>query len=68
MPDSKKNHFTFYHFEIIYLFAIWSLLESIIYYMSNDNKNTAMVINIIIFIVMSTVLYINPEIKNYFHD
>jgi hypothetical protein len=68
MSDSKKNHFTFYHFEIIYLFAIWSLLESIIYYISNDNKQTAMMINVIVFVVMSMILYINPKIREYFHD
>jgi len=68
MSDSKKNHFTFYHFEIIYLFAIWSLLESIIYYISNDNKHTAMMINLMIFVIMSIILYTNPQVRHYFHD
>jgi hypothetical protein len=68
MSDSKKNHFTFYHFEIIYLFVIWNLLESIIYYISNDNKQTAMMINVIVFGLMSIILYINPQVRHYFHD
>jgi hypothetical protein len=68
MSDSKKKHFTFYYFEIIYLFIVWSLLESFIYYISNDNKHTAMMINLTIFSIMSVILYVNPKVRHYFHS
>jgi len=54
--DSEYKY-TISHLGIIRLFAIWGLLESIIFYMTNGNRLLELYIHIFIFIVINIVAY-----------
>jgi hypothetical protein len=59
--SSKKTDseykYTISHLGIIRLFAIWGLLESFIFYMTNGNRLLELYIHIFIFIVINIIAY-----------
>ena len=63
LSDSQK--FTVSHLGILRLFAIWGLLESFIYYVTNGDKRMEVLIHIVVFIGISGYLYYNKYLIDY---
>ena len=63
LSDSEK--LTVSHLGILRLFAIWGLLESVIYYVTNCDRKMELIIHILVFIVISGYLYYNRHLINY---
>lgn len=63
LSDNEK--FTASHLGILRLFAIWGLLESFIYYVTNGNRKMEVIIHLVIFAVISGYLYYNKYLINY---
>jgi len=63
LNDSEK--LTVSHLGILRLFAIWGLLESFIYYITNGDKRMEVIIHIVVFIGISGYLYYNKNLINY---
>ena len=57
LNDSEK--LTISHLGILRLFAIWGLLESFIYYVTNGDKRMEILIHLVVFIGISGYLYYN---------
>ena len=57
LSDSEK--FTVSHLGILRLFAIWGLLESFIYFITNGDRRMELIIHLIVFIGISGYLYYN---------
>ena len=54
---NSEYKYTISHLGIIRLFAIWGLLESFIFYMTNGNRLLELYIHIFIFIVINIIAY-----------
>jgi len=63
LNDSEK--LTVSHLGILRLFAIWGLLESLIYFVTNGDKRMEVIIHIVIFVGISGYLYYNKNLINY---
>jgi len=63
LNDSEK--LTVSHLGILRLFAIWGLLESFIYYITNGDKRMEILIHLVVFIGISGYLYYNKNLINY---
>jgi hypothetical protein len=63
LNDSEK--LTVSHLGILRLFAIWGLLESFIYYVTNGDKRMEIIIHLAVFIGISGYLYYNKNLINY---
>jgi hypothetical protein len=63
LSDSQK--FTVSHLGILRLFAIWGLLESFIYYVTNGDKKMEIIIHLVVFIGISGYLYYNKYLIDY---
>ena len=63
LSDSEK--FTVSHLGILRLFAIWGLLESFIYFVTNGDRRMELIIHIVVFIGISGYLYYNKHLINY---
>ncbi len=63
LSDNQK--LTVSHLGILRLFAIWGLLESVIYYVTNGDRKMELIIHILVFIVISGYLYYNRHLINY---
>jgi len=63
LSDNQK--LTVSHLGILRLFAVWGLLESFIYYITNGDKRMEVIIHIIVFIGISGYLYYNKHLIDY---
>jgi len=63
LSDSEK--FSVSHLGILRLFAIWGLLESFIYYVTNGDKRMEIIIHLAVFIGISGYLYYNKYLIDY---
>jgi len=63
LSDSEK--FSVSHLGILRLFAIWGLLESFIYFITNGDRRMELIIHLIVFIGISGYLYYNKHLINY---
>jgi len=63
LSDSEK--FTISHLSIIRLFAMWGLLEAIIYFVTNGNQKMELIIHFLVFVVINFYLYFNKHLVKY---
>ena len=63
LSDSKL--FTISHLSIIRIFAIWGLLEAIVYFITNGNQKMELIIHLLVFIGINLYIYYNKEIIKY---
>jgi hypothetical protein len=63
LSDSEK--FSVSHLGILRLFAVWGLLESFIYFITNGDRRMELIIHLIVFIGISGYLYYNKHLINY---
>lgn len=63
LSDNQK--LTVSHLGILRLFAVWGLLESFIYYVTNGNRRMEVIIHLVIFIGISGYLYYNKNLIDY---
>jgi hypothetical protein len=63
LTESEK--YTISHLAIIRLFAIWSLLDLFIYYITNDNRQLELIINVILFVGVNIMVYLYPWLISY---
>jgi len=63
LSDNQK--LTVSHLGILRLFAIWGLLESFIYYVTNGDKRMEIIIHLAVFIGISGYLYYNKYLIDY---
>ena len=64
--DSEKKHnFTMSHLSIIRMFIIWGILDSIIYIYIKDDRYKALIIYLILFLIITSMAYIFPNIINF---
>jgi len=61
----ESEKFTFSHLGIIRLFAIWGLLDVIIFYMTNGDRNKEMIIHVIVFILINIIAWKYPMLIKY---
>ena len=54
---NSEYKYTISHLGIIRLFAIWGLLESFIFYITNGNRTLELYIHIFIFIIINIIAY-----------
>lgn len=54
---SSEYKYTVSHLGIIRLFAIWGLLEAIIYYITNGDRKKELYIHIILFIIINVIAF-----------
>jgi hypothetical protein len=62
---SESEKYSISHLAIIRLFAIWSLLDLFIYYITNDNRQLELIINIILFVGVNIIIYLYPWLISY---
>jgi hypothetical protein len=62
---TETEKYTISHLAIIRLFAIWSILDLCIYYISNDNRKIELIVNIIIFLSINLIVYFYPWLISY---
>lgn len=63
LSDSEK--FTVSHLGILRLFAVWGLLESFIYYITNGDRKMELIIHLAVFIAINGYLYYNKHLIDY---
>lgn len=63
--EDESEKYTLSHLGIIRLFAIWGLLEAIIYYISNGDKFKEVIIHIIVFMFINYIAYRYPKLIKY---
>ena len=63
--EDESEKYTLSHLGILRLFAIWGLLEAIIYYISNGNKFKEVIIHIVVFILINYIAYRYPRLIKY---
>jgi hypothetical protein len=63
--SEKKNNFTMSHLSIIRMFVIWGILDSIIYIYIKDDRYKALIIYLILFLIITSMAYIFPDIINF---
>ena len=62
---NNSEKFTVSHLGILRLFAIWGLLESFIYFITNGDRKMEFIIHLIVFIGISGFLYYNKHLIDY---
>jgi FtsH-binding integral membrane protein len=63
LSDSEK--FTISHLSIIRIFAIWGLLEAIIYFITNGNQKMELIIHLLVFIGINLYISYNKHLIKY---
>lgn len=58
------NSYLISHLEVFKVFAIWGLLEVLLYYMTNGNKMKEVIFHVAIILLISLFLFFYPEMKN----
>ena len=56
----ESEKFTFSHLGIIRLFAIWGLLDVIIFYITNGDRYKELIIHIIVFFLINIIIWKYP--------
>jgi hypothetical protein len=51
--NKSKDKFTTYHLGIIRVFAIWGILDSLIYLLAKDNRLRSITIYVVIFVCLT---------------
>lgn len=62
---TETEKYTISHLSIIRLFTIWSLLDLLIYYITNDNRKLELIIHIILFVGINIIVYLYPWLISY---
>jgi hypothetical protein len=66
MSDKKESEkFTFSHLGIIRLFAIWGLLDALIYYITNGDRYKELVIHMVVFLLIYIIAWKYPVLIKY---
>jgi hypothetical protein len=66
MNDKEESDkFTFSHVGIIRLFAIWGLLDAVIYYLTNGDRYKELIIHIFIFLIINIIVWKYPYLIKY---
>lgn len=60
----KEHSYIISHLGIIKFFAIWGILESLIYLITKGDKIKEILIHVTVFIVISIIAYIYPDISD----
>lgn len=60
----KERSYIISHLSIIKFFAIWGILESLIFLLTNGDKRKEIVIHTSIFIIISIIAFLCPEITD----
>ena len=60
----KERSYIISHLSIIKFFAIWGILESFIFLLTNGDKRKEIAIHISIFTVISIIAFMCPEITD----
>lgn len=60
----KERSYIISHLGIIKFFAIWGILESLIFLLTNGDKRKEIVIHTSIFIIISIIAFLCPEITD----
>jgi hypothetical protein len=63
--EDESEKYTLSHLGILRLFAIWGLLEAIIYYISNGDKFKEVIIHIVVFMLINYIAYRYPKLIKY---
>jgi hypothetical protein len=63
--EDESEKYTLSHLGILRLFAIWGLLEAIIYYISNGDKFKEVIIHIVVFMLINYIAYRYPRLIKY---
>ena len=58
----KERSYIISHLGIIKFFAIWGILESLIYLITKGDKVKEIMIHVTVFIVISIIAYLYPDI------
>lgn len=58
----KEHSYIISHLGIIKFFAIWGILESVIYLITKGDKVKEIMIHVTVFIVISIIAYLYPDI------
>lgn len=58
----KERSYIISHLGIIKFFAIWGILESVIYLITKGDKVKEIMIHVTVFIVISIIAYLYPDI------
>ncbi len=61
----KERSYLISHLGIIKFFAIWGILESFIFLLTNGDKRKEIVIHISIFIIISIIAFMCPDITDH---
>jgi hypothetical protein len=66
MNDKKESEkFTFSHLGIIRLFAIWGLLDALIYFVTNGDRYKELVIHMVVFLLIYIIAWKYPVLIKY---
>jgi len=61
----KERSYIVSHLGIIKFFAIWGILESVIYLLTKGDKYKEIIIHISIFIIISIIAYVYPDLTDH---
>ena len=61
----KERSYIISHLGILKFFAIWGILESVIFLLTKGNKYKEIIIHISIFIIISIIAFLYPDITDH---
>lgn len=61
----KERSYIISHLGILKFFAIWGILESVIYLLTNGDKRKEIIIHISIFIIISIIAFLYPDLTDH---
>jgi len=66
MSDKLESEkFTFSHLGMLRLFAIWGILEILIFYATNGDRFKELIIHLVIFMLINIIAWKYPELIKY---
>jgi hypothetical protein len=61
----KERSYIISHLGIIKFFAIWGILESFIYLLTNGDRYKEIIIHMSVFIIISIIAYMYPDLTDH---
>jgi uncharacterized membrane protein YhaH (DUF805 family) len=62
---SEETSYILSHVVILKFFVVWSILEAVLYFITNGDKKKELILHIVIFIVISLLVYFFPSLSEH---
>lgn len=62
---SEETSYILSHVVILKFFVVWSILEAILYFITNGDKKKELILHIVIFVIISLLVYFFPSLSEH---